>query len=829
MSSNDAVVFDFPERKDYGIAGRSTEIKVNHFRVKFDDEQDIYHYDLAVCAHGSSGDDLKLAKNLRKAVVKAFLSTTHDEFEGITVVSDQMKNIYTPKKLVFASHTFEGIFPLDVDENRKKIEKSFIVTIKESNPLKISVNQLRKWFNNEITSTPFETIQALDVALRHTASQRFVPVGRNFFNGSRAQPIGNGCELWYGVHQSLRPLQCGLTLNVDTAATSFLKGGPMVDYIKDVLQCRDLPRSFDARQKRDLERALRGVKITVTHRDTKRIFRINKLSPTSAEDMVFADQDGNKQSVADYFEKTYKKPLRYPNLVCIHVGALNGNNYLPLEVCSVVENQKSPFKLSDQQVAATIKKTCTRPGDRMQKITGNVRDSKFATDSIARDFGLQVDDALMTVKARVLNGPDLMYGNGPITPDNGQWNLRGKKFHTPKSVESWAVINFDERMRTKDVDNFLHAMISQASVVGMKLPSKLPAYTRPKKGEDVATTYAYVVRKTNAKFILCVLPNAGVALYGDIKVASDAYSGVVSQCMLSKHIQKKNPQYIGNLFLKINVKLGGKNCVLKETVPVLENNETIIFGADITHPSPLDRNQPSVAAMSASMDKYGATHVASIRQQGHRVEHIEHLESMTVELLKRYYDANGTKPKRIIFYRDGVSEGQFKHVLDHEIHALKKAFATLDKDYSPTLTFVIVQKRHHTRFFPLDQRDKDRSQNCKAGTIVEKDICHPREFDFYLQSHAGLQGTSRPTHYHVLLDENQFTSDSFQQLTFYLCHLYVRCPKSVSLVPAVYYAHLIAFRARFYLGKGKGGKRDAAGDTYMAEFHENLKDVMFFA
>jgi eukaryotic translation initiation factor 2C len=69
-----------------------------------------------------------------------------------------------------------------------------------------------------------------------------------------------------------------------------------------------------------------------------------------------------------------------------------------------------------------------------------------------------------------------------------------------------------------------------------------------------------------------------------------------------------------------------------------------------------------------------------------------------------------------------------------------------------------------------------------------------------LQSHGGLQGTSRPTLYHVLQDENKFTSDTLQALTYRLCHIYARCPKSVSIVPAVYYAHLLAYRARHYQG-----------------------------
>jgi hypothetical protein len=39
-------------------------------------------------------------------------------------------------------------------------------------------------------------------------------------------------------------------------------------------------------------------------------------------------------------------------------------------------------------------------------------------------------------------------------------------------------------------------------------------------------------------------------------------------------------------------------------------------------------------------------------------------------------------------------------------------------------------------------------------------------FDFF-----GLaQGTSRPAHYHVLLDENGFSADALQTLTYNLCY-----------------------------------------------------------
>lgn len=59
----------------------------------------------------------------------------------------------------------------------------------------------------------------------------------------------------------------------------------------------------------------------------------------------------------------------------------------------------------------------------------------------------------------------------------------------------------------------------------------------------------------------------------------------------------------------------------------------------------------------------------------------------------------------------------------------------------PKLTFIIVGKRHHVRFFPTDAAGGDKSGNCPAGLIIDKDIVNPVDYDFFLQSHAGLLGS----------------------------------------------------------------------------------------
>lgn len=103
------------------------------------------------------------------------------------------------------------------------------------------------------------------------------------------------------------------------------------------------------------------------------------------------------------------------------------------------------------------------------------------------------------------------------------------------------------------------------------------------------------------------------------------------------------------------------------------------------------------------------------------------------------------------------------------------------------------------------------------------------------------QGTSRPSHYHVLWDDNHFDADELQCLTYQLCHTYVRCTRSVSIPAPAYYAHLVAFRARYHLvekehDSGEGSHQSGASDdrtpgamARAIQVHADTKKVMYFA
>ena len=249
------------------------------------------------------------------------------------------------------------------------------------------------------------------------------------------------------------------------------------------------------------------------------------------------------------------------------------------------------------------------------------------------------------------------------------------------------------------------------------------------------------------QLIMAVLPEKDKELYPEIKRVGDNVLGIATQCVQIRQAQQAKPQVCANLSLKINSKLGGINHVIdpSEKSPVFKE-PVIIFGADVTHPSPGENGIPSIAAVVASMDANATKYCAQVRAQtnqksGGAKEIINDLATMVKELLIEFKKANrGLLPLKIIFYRDGVSEGQFDQVLVHEVRAVQEACMKLKKEYRPRITFVVVQKRHHTRLFCEDRREASgKAQNVPPGTTVDSGITHPYEFDFYLCSHYGIQ------------------------------------------------------------------------------------------
>lgn len=183
----------------------------------------------------------------------------------------------------------------------------------------------------------------------------------------------------------------------------------------------------------------------------------------------------------------------------------------------------------------------------------------------------------------------------------------------------------------------------------------------------------------------------------------------------------------------------------------------MFIGADVNHPGSGNGTCPSIAAVVGSVNWPAATrYAARVSPQSHRKEKIVNFGGMCLDLVNTFAKLNKIKPKKIVVFRDGVSDSQFDMVLNEELRDLKAAI--YEDHYKPTITLVVAQKRHHTRLF-LEDQGGDGRRNISPGTVVDTVVVHPFEYDFYLCSHYGQLGTSKPTHYYVLYDDHNFTSD----------------------------------------------------------------------
>ncbi|BFZ65290.1 Protein argonaute [Saitoella coloradoensis] len=617
-----------------------------------------------------------------------------------------------------------------------------------------------------------------------------------------------------------------------------------------------------------LNRSVRGLVIYVKHRGPSKEGQaqmLKKVVERDATKLVFDFQsrttdDGGgsssrKLSVQDYFLETYNIRLHHPTAF---VGETMSGAHLPLELAYILPGQKFKGQLSARQLQGMIKIACTRPSVRFGAIRRHVERLGWRGDPYLQHYGMRVAETMVTCDARLLPPPKIAYGgkgkggkgNEVVVPRGGQWNLRDKKLVEPKPIMGMGMLIMDSpRVLSEAVGMaWLKCLRTTARNLGMELQTQQPPVMHADIGGDVERDVERLRRATgnavNRKpdLLIFVVPSpGGQELYHAIKHACDLRFGVASQVVLAKHVQRPSDQYCANLLMKINVKLGGVNVVLSpdpQNVLQSKKETTFLLGADVSHPPP-GSGGVSLASLVGSTNAEGTKYAAVARAQKGRLEMIADMRGMTVQLLRSFYKGTGKKPTRIIYFRDGVSEGQFRQCLDEELAAIKAACESLEHGYAPKITVVIAQKRHNTRFQPTTPQGSDQNGNVIPGTCVDNGVTHPSEFDFYLVAHKALQGTARPAHYHVIHDENKFKAADFQKMVHDLCYVYARSTTSVSLVPVTYYAHIVGNRVKAHLSadllmgvgseiSGYGGREDESVPPELPEVEEKLRNVMWF-
>lgn len=790
-----------PRRPEYGTSGRKITLKTNFFEVTQLPSRDIYQYDVQI-------DPLVEMKSIAKIVVDAMYDDNKKMFDNTLPAFDGEKNIYFPKKLPFTEQTFELTIQM------KKGEEKFKVKLKEAACINMDV--LKKFLQgNSGFELPQNQIQALNVMLKTTPLRNYTSIGSSFFTGKNVLPLNVGAEIWLGYHQSLRPSSKRVLVNIDVAATVMIKSQPCLDIVVETLNMRDPSMLSKVNIKNNMsdykaiKEAMVGLKFEVLHRPVKRTYRVKNIVKKTPAEMFFdfSRDDGNSvsMSVLDYFNKELKKPIKYPNLPLVETGA-SKKIYFPIEYCKVKGGDRMVRKLTGNETTLMIRATATKPQKRVDTIMRSVKERNFRQDGVLAKFGAQIKEEMVTTTGRVLSPPSVAYAhNKALVPKGGVWKSDGSQFHSPKNLNNWVVLCLDgDRFCSKDkVIKFIQTFEKTGTAHGMKINKNPPiVYPKMRRGEGYRNAIVQALKqggKGKIDLLMIILPGKDPKAYAQVKCICETDLDVVTQCVKPINVIKANFNTATNILYKVNVKLGGiNNIVSKSPFQALPLSEPIIiFGADVTHTTQFS-TAPSIAAVVGSMNAYASSFATEIRTQGSRIEIIQDLKGCIKNLLIKFRRVTNQIPQKLVFYRDGVSEGQFREVLANELTQMREACLELDSSYQPAITYIIVQKRHHARLFITNPKDGDRSGNVPAGTVVDGDITTATNHDFYLCSHAGIQGTSRPTHYQVIWDEIGLGANFLQDLTNSMCYLYPRCTRSVSIVPPVYYAHLACFRARHH-------------------------------
>lgn len=880
-----------PARPAYGVLGRPIVLYTNYFELKgIDPDLNLYRYSVAF------QPDNNIPKAKKRRLIELLLHTP--PFKGLPIASDWAQILVSPKKIPIeqgkSSYKLEWYpsdgeplptpKPEDTDRVRAARAKHTHTALVDEIGT-VSLRELVDDISQPASNYPLklETIQALNVLMAHgpSSGSNIATAGGNKFYPFGNHPqlqqanLGSGLQALRGYFTSVRTSVSRLLVNVNVATGAFYKPGPLIDLMREFAG-----RPPDnASQHNKLSAFVRLLKFETNYlpdrkakgKTKKKQHVITNLSAfgSNSDRTTFdlVDEKTNistRISVTQYFKKTYNITLSNPLAPVVNYGTRDNPKWIPAELCTVLPGQLAKRLLLGPQTSEMIRFAARRPHQNAESITGDglqVTKINPVVDGLnvaLSQFGIKVDPRLLTVPGRILSAPELQYRTQKHTPKGGAWNLDPRALgdkpfrHVAKPLGAWntLIINsgpyptIEPDAIKPNLEAFRRALLlyglnpgpvqpwATVDVPANELSNKEFGNVQKRIVDALMGTFS---GKPNFLFIL--LPNDNATLYDAVKYVCDFQKGIPNICNIGQKFSKERgqPQYFANVAMKFNQKLGGINHIVDARQMSPLDPQTIIFGIDVTHPSPGSSDTaPSIAGVVASVDAMFSQYPASMRTQRGRVEMVDQLDEMIVERLQLWQKRNKNQlPRKVIVYRDGVSEGQYRLVLENELPAFEKAFDKLygAKAKHPKISIIVVGKRHHTRFYPTKVNDADtKTGNPIPGTVVDRGVTGEKLFDFFLLAHQGLQGTSKPAHYVVIKDDIKLGADQLQSLTHSLCYTFARATRAVSICPPAYYADLLCERGRSYLhGVLKGDGSTAFAETlWRRDVHPSLMETMYY-
>ncbi|PBP24089.1 QDE2 protein, partial [Diplocarpon rosae] len=652
----------------------------------------------------------------------------------------------------------------------------------------------------------------------------------------------------HGFFSSMRPGNGSVYLNVNTVTTAFLSPINLHKWMNLTWGDGNVSRW-------QFKLLLKDVRVKFDLHQPSRTWVISDMSDKKVSQTEFAI-DNKKTSVSDYLRKkypAYKAKSADLNGPCINVGNPNRQIWYPASLLTIMDWQVARESVEKVFGEDTTVKAATKPPDQNRELIwryglpllGLRIDSDFY-----KTFGMTTTSAFVPIQGANIPGPRLIYNkdrqNDKVKIIDGEWNLaQQESFLRPRGGTHMFVLPLTPWTGLleqcagelgRKIERY--RMSPKINIAWAHSPSSLPDHrssTRQGFRQEWTSTldtmyqeFKPLLKDTGVvPFLLIVLPRRDIPIYQEIKRWADCSVGIPCVCVTTRKLEKiRDEKLAANICLKINFKMKGVSHWIER--PTKTSNQdstgahknTMVVGADVTHPGNGLVDCPSMAAVVATHDERSGHYLVSARLQKGKQEYISDLEGMIAERVQAWFSKSKTDPlkssrwetqlpDRILFYRDGVSESQYGMVLHEEkdqiMRGCQNAFQSLKLQkgsmipptgkWHPRLTLIVVSKRHHARFYT----DLSLTKNLPEGTLIDTKVVIPYKWSFYLQSHYSKLGTARSALYVVVFDDDNYNPEDLQRVTNNLCFSSARATKIVSVCTPARYADILCDRLRCYM------------------------------
>jgi hypothetical protein len=529
-------------------------------------------------------------------------------------------------------------------------------------------------------------IAALNLVMQRQAAQQGWRFGRNryFFNDNNKSRIGPRIWALMGFYSSVRPGNKVPFVNVNICMSAFYEPGKLSDALHSFLGSSfdAIPREF-----------MRKVKVSTRYLGYKRVMTIQRVVSSSAVRQTFNCQEyGGLITIKDYFHRSASQlsclispqevltrdppPFQEYNITLQHaddlpivdVGGPGRPNYIPAELCDIEPGEPHLGKLGPKETSDMLRVASRRPAENTTIIMENglPRLGYKPSTSVLQSFGIRTASQMAVIPGRELPPPSVTYGRGVPRVQNGSWNILDVKFHNGGKMTNWKVLVVRDGVealsfsgpRDERLINFIKAFANKCRNSGMEVGNEPPAILPtdqlpPTKGDpgrrkaldNISKTIERFGDPKGISFILCLLQKRDDYIYPGIKRLCSVNFGVRSQCLLLEKAlnQAKQDQYLSNVALKVNTKLGGINHRLGgDALGWLSKEPTILVGIDVTHPGPSSvPGTPSIAGVVASVDRDFVQFPASLRLQKSKQEVSAYNNVFIPSLMPRIFSYTG--------------------------------------------------------------------------------------------------------------------------------------------------------------------------------------------